>query len=210
MQLDSDAILWSESVEHRSGRPLLVLLHGYGSFEGDLFGLRPYLPDELVVAALRAPLAAPPGWMWWPIDGKGLENSADDAAAAADLVAEWITSVAADFTSVGVLGFSQGGMISLMLLRRHPELLDYAMPLSGGILGGPQAGDERLAEIQPPVFFGYGTADPVIPAPMFPNTVDWLPAFTTETVRSYPGLGHSVSEAELSDIRAFLDERLSV
>ena len=210
MQLDTDAILWSEPEEERAGRPLLVLLHGYGSNEGDLFGLRPYFPDELVVASLRAPLSAPSGWTWRPIEGEGLEGAAEGSARAADLVAEWMHTVAGSATSVGALGFSQGGMLSLMMLRRHPELLDYAVVLSGGMVGGAQPGDERLAEIQPPVFFGYGTVDAAIQASTFAATAEWLPAYTTETVRSYPGLGHSVSETELGDIRAFLDARLSV
>ena len=55
--LDPDAVLWSAPPHERAGRPLLVLLHGYGSNEQDLFGLRPYLPDAFVVASVRAPLS---------------------------------------------------------------------------------------------------------------------------------------------------------
>ena len=52
--------------------PLLVLLHGYGADERDLFGLAPYLPPEYVVASVRAPLTPPfpaPGYSWYPIEG---------------------------------------------------------------------------------------------------------------------------------------------
>ena len=41
MQLDESAILWSAPERERAGRPLIVLLHGYGSHEGDLFSLSP-------------------------------------------------------------------------------------------------------------------------------------------------------------------------
>uniref|UniRef100_UPI003F7437F0 hypothetical protein n=1 Tax=Enterococcus faecium TaxID=1352 RepID=UPI003F7437F0 len=54
--IDDDAVLWSAAPAERAGRPLLVLLHGYGSNERDLFGLVPHLPAEFVFAALRAPL----------------------------------------------------------------------------------------------------------------------------------------------------------
>ena len=43
MRIDDEAVLWSASPADRAGRPLLVLLHGYNSHEGDLFGLSPYL-----------------------------------------------------------------------------------------------------------------------------------------------------------------------
>jgi phospholipase/carboxylesterase len=51
MQIDSSAVLWSAPERERAGRPLLVLLHGYGSHEGDLFGMAPGLPLEPVIAA---------------------------------------------------------------------------------------------------------------------------------------------------------------
>ena len=78
--LDADAVLWSAEAAERAGRPLLVLLHGYGADERDLFGLAPYLPPEFVVAAVRAPLAPPwpaPGYSWYPIEG--LESRDPDA-----------------------------------------------------------------------------------------------------------------------------------
>ena len=48
--IDESAIIWSAPADQRAGRPLLVLLHGYGSHEGDLFGLSPHLPLQPVIA----------------------------------------------------------------------------------------------------------------------------------------------------------------
>ena len=90
--LDDDAVLWSVPPDERTAalrdRPLLVLLHGYGSHEGDLFGLVPYLPPEFVVAAVRAPLTPPfpaPGWSWFPIEG--VQASGQDAGVEVGLAA---------------------------------------------------------------------------------------------------------------------------
>ena len=55
MQIDSDAVLWSAPERERAGRPLLVLMHGYLSHEGDLFGLSPLMPLGPVIASLRRP-----------------------------------------------------------------------------------------------------------------------------------------------------------
>ena len=40
---------------------LLVLMHGVGSNEQDLFGLAPHIPPQFAVLSLRAPYTLGPG-----------------------------------------------------------------------------------------------------------------------------------------------------
>lgn len=207
--LDDTAVLWSAPPAEREGRPLLVVLHGYGSHEGDLFGLVPYLPAEFVVAAVRAPLSPPfplPGWSWYPIEGLDGRRS-DDITRAAERFLEWLDEVAPTGT-VGLLGFSQGGAVSLQSLRLRPERFAFAVNLSGYVDAAPLPTDEALAEVHPPVFWGRGDRDDVIPGPLVAHTIEWLPTHTTLSGRVYAGLGHSVSQQELDDIAAFLRARL--
>ena len=207
--LDDTAVLWSAPPHEREGRPLLVLLHGYGSHEGDLFGLVPFLPPEFVVAAVRAPLSPPfpmPGWSWYPIEGLDGRRSSDITAAAQRFV-DWVDATApAD--PVGLLGFSQGAAISLQALRLRPERFSFAVTLSGYADGGALPGDDALTEVRPPVFWGRGDRDDVIPPHLIAHTVEWLPAHATLSGRVYAGLGHSVSQQELDDVAAFLRARL--
>ena len=42
-----------------SKTPLLILLHGYGSNEEDLFSFVPTLPKEWLIISFRAPLNTP-------------------------------------------------------------------------------------------------------------------------------------------------------
>nr|WP_054686767.1 alpha/beta fold hydrolase [Microbacterium sp. No. 7] len=207
--LDDGAVLWSVPPEERDGRPLLVLLHGYGSHEGDLFGLVPYLPPEYVVAAVRAPLTPPfpaPGWSWYPIEGLDGRSPASITRAAERFIA-WVDA-ATTADRVGLLGFSQGGAISLQALRLQPERFAFAVNLSGYADAAPLASDARLAELRPPVFWGRGDRDEVIPADRIAHTVQWLPAHVDLSGRVYAGLGHSVSQQELDDVVAFLRARL--
>ena len=49
--------------------PLVVLLHGLGADEHDLFGLAPWLDPRAVVVSARAPMEAwPMGHSWFDID----------------------------------------------------------------------------------------------------------------------------------------------
>ena len=203
MQLiDESAVLWSAPEPERAGRPLLVLLHGYGSHEGDLFGLAPHLPLDPVIASLRAPLRAGPGYAWYELNGATNESRSEGADAAARGVLHWLDGVQA--TSVGVLGFSQGGAMGIHLMRHAPERFAFAVSLAGFVVPGAAPADERLADLAPPVFWGRGTHDDVIPPSFVEATQRWLPHHVSLTERIYEGLGHSVSESELADVLTFL------
>ncbi len=207
--LDPDAVLWSATPAERAGRPLLVLLHGYGADERDLFGLVPYFPPEFVVAAPRAPLAPPwpaPGHSWYPIEGLDGRDASHVTAAASGLV-EWVEAVAGE-APVGLLGFSQGAAIALQAMRLAPARFEFAVALSGYVTPGALPRDAELAELAPPVYWGRGTHDDVIPAALVEHSTEWLPRHVDLSGRVYAGLAHSVSEQELADVRVFLDKQL--
>ena len=86
MRVDDEAVLWSASAADREGRPLLFLLHGYNSNEGDLFGLAPYLPLEPAIASLRAPIFTGYGHAWFPLMSEGVDRSVDAADASTDAI----------------------------------------------------------------------------------------------------------------------------
>jgi phospholipase/carboxylesterase len=209
--IDPSAVVWSAPERERAGRPLLVLLHGYGSHEGDLFGLSPQRPLQPVIASVRAPLPVGQGFAWAPLasqaDAATVSASADAAARA---ILDWLDTT--ESTSVGLLGFSQGGAVALQLLRSAPERFAYAAVLSGFAVapGGDHEhpGDAALAERRPPVFWARGTVDTVITPDKIDYTDAWLPEHSTLTQRIYEGLAHSISKAELDDVNAFLRAQL--
>lgn len=204
LPIEPDAVLWSAPLSELENRPLLVLLHGYGSHEGDLFGLSPYLPLEPVVASVRAPVPESMGYAWFP-RASGQPGHPDPAWADAATrgVLGWLDSLPAA-TSVGLFGFSQGAAMALQLLRHAPERFAYAVALSGFVVGGSSPGDEGLTWRRPPVFWGRGTQDEVIPPDAIKRTAAWLPAHSALDSRIYEGLAHGISQRELTDIGAFL------
>ena len=207
--LDDAVVLWSAPPADRDDRPLLVLLHGYGADERDLFGLVPYLPPRFVAVAVRAPLNPPfpaPGYSWYPIEGLD-GRDATHVTDAASRVIDWVDGVALD-ARVGLLGFSQGAAVALQAMRLRPERFAFAVNLSGYATPGELTGDRALAERRPPVFWGRGTRDDVIPPFLVEHTVIWLPEHAELSGRVYQGLTHSVSEQELDDVRMFLEKQL--
>ncbi|MET1052875.1 MAG: alpha/beta hydrolase-fold protein [Mycetocola sp.] len=208
--IDPDAVLWSASGEDREDRSLLVVMHGYGSNESDLFQLAPFLPLEPVIAALRAPLVAPfpiDGWSWYPVDEPGRPNDEGMQESTAAVLA-WLDTLPYTPDSIGLLGFSQGGAMSMELLRAAPERFSYAVNLSGYVSPSDRDGDIALAERRPPVFWGRGTHDDVIPAHAIAHTADWLPGHSRLVGRVYEGLAHAISQQELADVRGFIERQL--
>ncbi|MBZ2194688.1 alpha/beta hydrolase [Occultella gossypii] len=220
LPLDAGATVWSVPQNRVNAaldeRPLLVLLHGFGSNEADLAGLMPHLPAEFVIASLRAPLpvdvGAGRGYAWFPITDPGRPDPAYLDAGVRG-IRRWLEHTHARVRTPGpvaLLGFSQGGAMVTHLLRHNPE--DYAcgVVLSGFTAGGLVAGDEALSQIRPPVFWGRDDADPVITADAVMRTTAFLTSHVDLTERRYPGAGHGVAAAELADVARFLRDHVGV
>src|SRR4051794_33373186 len=98
--------------------PLLILLHGVGSNEHDLFGLAPYLDPRFLIVSARAPYVMMPGmYAWFEIGWVGTEIVVDpqQAEASRKLIGEFVQEAAAAYGAdpgrVYLLGFSQGAIM---------------------------------------------------------------------------------------------------
>jgi phospholipase/carboxylesterase len=217
--IDSTAVRWSlprdEVASALAERPLLIMMHGYGSHEGDLFSLVQYVPEKFVVAALRAPLTAGQGFAWFNLEFDPINNTLkrdvnEVNEATASLLA-WLDELEQEvggLGSISLLGFSQGGVMMSQLLRHAPERFDAGVLLSGFVVEDTTPGaaerDQALAEVSPPVFWGRDTQDPVISQELVDLTRRWLPSHTDLTTKLYSYMGHGITMEEVEDVRDFL------
>ncbi|WP_062295744.1 alpha/beta hydrolase [Demequina maris] len=185
-----------------------LLLHGFGSHERDLPGIARWLPAGLPWASLRAPLEMGYGGAaWFPLSPDGaMDQDAIDTAT--DAVWAWVDVHLADDARIVPIGFSQGGLMALQLLRTRPARVIAPVVLAGFVPEAPQAEDAALAAARPPVFWGRGDADPVIWPDAVARTRAFLATHATVDAHVYPGLGHSICEEEMEDVRAFLETHL--
>ena len=109
--------------------PLLLLLHGYGSNEADLFSFASELPEEYYVISARAPYDLQYGsYAWYAINFDANENKFSDhdqAKLSRDAIVKFIDEVIANFpineTEITLLGFSQGAILSQAIALSYPE-----------------------------------------------------------------------------------------
>ena len=210
-------VRWSRPEGERTD-DLLILLHGYGADEHDLFGLVAHLPEHLTAVSVRAPLALSTGGAAWfplsqdPVTG---EIGADAGAvrSAVEALDAWVREARAGFRTVSLLGFSQGMAMATSLLRLDPDAYACTVALSGFVvdprhveagLEGLFPADETVAAAKPKVFWGRGQADPIISEHRVEESHAWLTANTDLTKVVYAGLGHAISPQELGHVKEYL------
>ncbi|MBN9140668.1 MAG: dienelactone hydrolase family protein [Micrococcales bacterium] len=209
LSIDPELVVWSAEPEARHQHPLVVVMHGRGADEHDLAGLFPLLPAGFVYASLRAPHPAGPGFAWFDdtVEAPGDPRLAS-ADAMADAVLAWLRRLPWQPTTVGALGFSQGGAMAAHLLRQGQGIVSFAVNMSGFAVSGSHPADAALAAAPPPAYWGRGSADPLFFPELVHRSETWLSRHTTLTSAVYPGLGHSVSDEMLRDVVDFLEARL--
>ena len=203
-------VLWSRPENERPGTPLLVMFHGYGADEADLFGLAAQLPADFTVASVQGPLQAGPGRAWFPLR-TDLGYSLDSVTETAADVDAWLDTVRGDHTSVSLLGFSQGMCMATTLLRHRPT--DYAavVGLSGFVVDAednPFFDDDAVAAAKPELFWGRDQADPVIPEASVEFTNTWMRAHVALTKVLYTGIWHGINAQEMAHVSEFLQYKV--
>jgi phospholipase/carboxylesterase len=125
--------------------PLLILLHGLGSNEKDLYGLAPLLPDSFLILSIRAPRSISEGsYRWYDlkwVNGEPVGNKAEQVESR-DILIRFLENLHKkhkfDKKRLYLGGFSQGAVMSLAVALKSPELLNGIFLLSGKI---PEAAD---------------------------------------------------------------------
>lgn len=195
--------------------PLLLLLHGYGASEHDLFDLADYVDPRFHVVSARAPLALPwGGFAWYHLGGAPgrLVPDVPSRARAVDLIERFVPGLperlGTDPARTYVLGFSQGAIIGLALALRQPTALAGLIAASGYMDPAlmPAALPEALAGL--PILQMHGTYDDVIPVEAAHMTRELLaPLPVRHTYHEYP-VGHGIHPDGLQAIQTWLAERL--
>jgi phospholipase/carboxylesterase len=146
----------------------LVLFHGRGADEHDLFPLLDVLDPErrLVGATPRGPLSLPPGGAhWYVLGGIGSPEPAtfhSTFAAAADWLDAFLAQhgVAPDRLVIG--GFSQGAVMAYSLALGAGRPRPAAIVAFSGFIPTVAGFELDLSPPLPPVAIGHGTLDSVI------------------------------------------------
>ncbi len=196
----------------KENAPLLLLFHGYGSDENDLFSFASELPEELFIISVKAPYPMQPyGNAWYAINfdaDKGKWSDNEQAIQSRDLIATFIDQAIAHYPvnkdSVSLLGFSQGCILSYAVALTYPEKVNNIIALSGYV-------NEDLFETKAPsaykhlnFYCSHGSVDQVIPVDWARQAPKFLENLNIKHQFSEFPVGHGVAPQNFYEFKDWL------
>lgn len=196
--------------------PLLLLLHGFGADENDLFGLAPFMDERFFVASVQAPIALAFGGRAWfelyfemgQVSGFNPDQFKQSVEMVVAFVDEIIEKHDLDAEKVFVCGFSQGSMVSVTSVFNAPEKFTGAVLMSGRA-ANEMIVPENIEKLEDfPFLVTHGIYDQVLPIENGRATKETLSTLPVNLeYKEYP-MAHEISQESLSDVSEWLKLRL--
>jgi phospholipase/carboxylesterase len=201
----------------KENAPLLIMCHGYGSDENDLFSFAQELPEALFIISVRAPYPMQPfGNAWYAINFDAQQNKWNDveqAVASRDLIANFIDEACAEYpvdqNNVTLLGFSQGTILSYAVALTYPKKVARVIALSGYIsedMLAENLEDKDYSHLD--VYCSHGSVDQVIPADWARKAPKFLDQLNIKHTYSEFPVGHGVAPQNFYEFKSWLEKRL--
>jgi phospholipase/carboxylesterase len=193
----------------------LVLFHGRGADEHDLYPLFDFLDPErrLIGVTPRGPFSFPPGGAhWYKLQEVGFPDR-ETFFATYDEVGKWLDEFLAEHgitperTVLG--GFSQGAVMAYSFGLGTGRPRPAALIALSSFIPTVEGFELDLSEI-PPVAIGHGTYDPIIPVEFSRQARKVLEeAGASVLYREYP-LPHAIDPGFLVEVRDWLASAAAV
>ena len=196
---------------------LLLMLHGYGSHEQDLFSFASELPDELLIVSAQAPLSMGYGaYAWYTIHfetGNGKFSDIPEALHARDLIIQFIDELQKEYhfnpDKSFLMGFSQGTILSYAVALSHPDKIKNIIALSGYVneelIINP---DNKSTYNELDFFCSHGSIDDVIPVDWARKIPNYLESKNISHSYKEYSVGHGVAPQNFTDFKNWMVERL--
>mgnify|MGYP005990696573 FL=1 len=195
--------------------PLLVLLHGYGSNEKDLFSFAEELPDDFLIISAQAPLSMGFGsYAWYSInfdDINGKFSDLKEAKESVDKIAVFIDEIKQKYHTnpekTFLLGFSQGAILSYSLSFFYPNKVQNVIALSGYI-NKELLPTSISKEIKTDYYSSHGSVDQVLPVTWARESKPFLDNLGFNSEYSEYPVGHGVAPQNFFSFKKWIEKRL--
>jgi len=178
--------------------PMLVAIHGLGDRPEAFARVLSAFPEPVRLILPRGIDAYEGGWSWFPqrARSRDVEALGGGIQHAADVIATGLTALAAERPTKGkpvLTGFSQGGMLTFAIAVSHPDVVGYAVPVSGWLPPPlwPENGD--TAAVTPKIVALHGTTDSAV---LYEGTVEAVDQLKTlgyaAELRTFEGVPHAI------------------
>ena len=196
--------------------PVLILLHGYGSNEKDLFSFAEHIDERLLVICPRAPKDLGPNkYKWYSLSPSKSElryNGAEVLQTSKDImtfVDEVISNYKVDPKRVYIGGFSQGAILTLGTGLLNSEKIAGVVCLSGHLYG-------EFAEQIPltqglnglSIFISHGRQDKVLAFSKMDRDAAYLKNKGIDVTARFYDSAHNISQENFRDMVLWIRKHL--
>jgi phospholipase/carboxylesterase len=190
----------------RRAKAAMIMMHGRGALaESVLEFAGVFAQPEIAFLAPRAS-----GSSWYPYSFMApLEQNEPALSQALATVARAVSHVGGyGFAPdrIVLLGFSQGGCLTLEYAAQNAQRYGGVVGLSAGLIGPPGTPRNYPGSLlDTPVFMGCSDMDPHIPLARVQESTAVLRRLNGDlTERIYPSMGHTINDDEVKHIRSIL------
>jgi phospholipase/carboxylesterase len=185
---------------------LLVLFHGRGADEQDLFPLLDVLDPErrLLGITPRGPLSLPPGGAHWYALYRLGEPDPQTFLTTYVRASEWLDGLGFPPGRTFLGGFSQGAVMTYALGLGRGRPRPAALIALSGFIPSVPGFELDLTPPLPPVAIGHGTYDDVIGVEWGRAARELLVNAGADVLYRESPMGHSIDPAFLEEIAAWL------
>jgi phospholipase/carboxylesterase len=192
---------------------MLILLHGLGSNEQDLFSLAQYIPAEYTVISARAPYSHNgSGYAWYAVDfssGKAVGNIEQTEKSRQDLVT-FISQVSDKYSikkeNIVLAGFSQGAIMSYAVAISSPSVVNKIGCFGGRILEQTKSSISSSIDLKNlHCFVAHGTQDQMISINEARNAKTFLTTHKVDLSYHEYNDGHTINGDMLNDFINWLE-----
>jgi phospholipase/carboxylesterase len=189
----------------------IILLHGVGSKEGDLFNLAEQLPLDFYVIAPRGQFSLGGGrYAWYNVDfstGKPVFDQAQELSSR-ELILKFILQVKQKYNldEVYLGGFSQGAIMSYSVGLMNPKEVKGIISMSGRLLTEIRPlimKNEAIQQLK--VFVAHGEQDNTLPIHYAREATSYLEGLGVPLSYHEYDMGHQVTELEIKDLNNWLN-----
>ncbi len=199
----------------KENAPLLIMFHGYGSDENDLFSFANELPENLFIISVRAPYSMQPqGNAWYAINfdaEKGKWSDNEQAIVSRDLIANFIDECVEKYpvnkNNISLLGFSQGAILSYAVALTYPEKVQNIIALSGYVNLDILEQDTNKDYSKLDFYCSHGSVDQVIDVNWARKTKPFLDSLKIKNTYSEFPVGHGVAPQNFYELKDWLQKR---
>ncbi|MCZ8197095.1 MAG: hypothetical protein O9267_05780 [Flavobacterium sp.] len=192
--------------------PLLILLHGNGSNENDLFSLSNSVSNNWIVVSVRGPYQlAENSYRWYDVkmvNGKIVINIDEEERSRKkliQLISEITQKYNVDSEKIIVAGFSQGANMSQSLGLSEPNLV-----VGFGVFSGRYVEEftpyisKSIALKNSKAFIAYGSGDTMLPKTYATENITKLKELGIQITYCEDTNGHSISTKQWDEFSKWL------